>query len=174
MASIHQRAFAGFFAVLFLITSSALAIAVILTLIQQHNKAKTSGSSTTASASSPTTVPKPQGKLAGFTPIANITQLKTIDLKAGSGAVVKPGDTVTAEYTGAVAATGNIFQSSTAQFNLNQVIPGWSQGIPGMKVGGTRQLLIPSNLAYGVNPPPGSGIPANAGLVFNVTITKID
>lgn len=118
-------------------------------------------------------------QLAGFTPMSSITQLQEIDTTPGTGATVKPGATITADYTGAVAATGIIFQSSKdtgqpATFPLSQVIAGWSQGIPGMKVGGTRRLLIPAALAYGSQPPQGSGIPANADLVFDVTVTKID
>lgn len=115
-----------------------------------------------------------------FTPITTpLTQLQTQDLKVGTGEAVKPGATVTVDYTGAVASTGVIFQSSldTGQpvtFSLNQVIKGWTEGIPGMKVGGTRRLLIPAALAYGANPPQGSGIPANADLVFDVTLHKID
>ena len=113
-----------------------------------------------------------------FTPVSSIPTLKTEDLKEGTGDVVKAGDTVTVDYTGAVAATGTIFQSSldTGQpvsFGLNQVIKGWTDGIPGMKVGGTRRLLIPAAQAYGTNPPAGSGIPANADLVFDVTLHKI-
>jgi FKBP-type peptidyl-prolyl cis-trans isomerase len=77
-----------------------------------------------------------------------------------------------------VASTGKIFQSSkdTGQpvpLSLSQVIAGWSQGIPGMKEGGTRRLLIPAALAYGAQPPQGSDIPANADLVFDVTVHKI-
>jgi FKBP-type peptidyl-prolyl cis-trans isomerase len=56
---------------------------------------------------------------------------------------------------------------------LNQVIPGWTEGIPGMKVGGKRRLLIPAAQAYGANPPSGSNIPANADLVFDITLYKI-
>jgi len=117
-------------------------------------------------------------KLQNFTPVNNIPSLKTEDIKTGTGDEVKPGDTVTVDYTGAVAATGVIFQSSldTGQpvsFSLNQVIQGWTNGIPGMKVGGTRRLLIPAAQAYGANPPAGSGIPANADLVFDVTLHKI-
>lgn len=120
-----------------------------------------------------------QGKpLANFTPVASIPELQTIDTVPGTGDTVKAGDTVTVDYTGAVAATGTVFQSSkdTGQpvsFPLSQVIAGWSQGIPGMKVGGTRRLLIPAAMAYGANPPAGSGIPANADLVFDVTLHKI-
>ncbi len=123
--------------------------------------------------------PKLQGtKLADFTPVASIGQLQTVDSAPGSGDSVKSGDTITVDYTGAVASTGVIFQSSkdTGQpvsFPLSGVIAGWSQGIPGVKVGGTRRLLIPANLAYGANPPSGSGIPANADLVFDVTVHKI-
>lgn len=117
-------------------------------------------------------------KLANFTPMASISQLQEVDTTPGTGQAVNAGDTVTVDYTGAVAATGIIFQSSkdTGQpvsFPLSQVIAGWSQGIPGMKVGGTRRLLIPAGLAYGASPPQSSGIPANADLVFDVTLHKI-
>ena len=120
-----------------------------------------------------------QGKpLAGFTPVASIPELQKIDTTPGTGKEVKAGDTVTVDYTGAVAATGIVFQSSkdTGQpvpLSLSQVIAGWSQGIPGMKEGGTRRLLIPAALAYGGTPPQGSNIPANADLVFDVTVKKI-
>jgi peptidylprolyl isomerase len=187
MARKRERAFAGFFAALFLITSSAVTISVIYTLVQQHDQNKSAAAATNASTSSTTkpkektvSTPKLAGtKLTGFTPVASVPQLQETDLTPGTGAVVKASDTITVDYTGAVAATGIIFQSSLdsgqqATFALNQVIPGWTQGIPGMKVGGTRQLLIPASLAYGANPPSGSGIPANAALVFNVTVHKID
>ena len=113
-----------------------------------------------------------------FTPVDHIDSLQTIDTTPGTGQEVKAGDTVTVDYTGAVAATGVVFQSSldTGQpvsFGLNGVIEGWTKGIPGMKVGGTRRLLIPAAQAYGANPPAGSGIPANADLVFDVTLHKI-
>ncbi|HSX32179.1 MAG TPA: FKBP-type peptidyl-prolyl cis-trans isomerase, partial [Candidatus Saccharimonadales bacterium] len=82
------------------------------------------------------------------------------------------------DYTGAVAATGVIFQSSLdsgqpVSFPLGNVIQGWQEGIPGMKVGGTRRLIIPAAKAYGASPPQGSNIPANADLVFDVTLHKI-
>jgi len=81
------------------------------------------------------------------------------DLVAGVGAVVKPEETVTVNYIGVACTTGKIFDSSysrgePATFALTQVIPGWTQGIPGMKVGGQRLLGIPSALAYG---PAGQG-----------------
>ena len=175
MARLHHRAFAAFGALLFLLTSSALTIAVILSSVQQHNQSKNSPPSTSQNTSN---TPKLAGtKLVNFTPVASVPQLQETDLVPGTGSTVKPGASVTVDYTGAVAATGVIFQSSKdsgqpASLSLSQVIPGWSQGIPGMKVGGTRRLLIPANLAYGANPPAGSGIPANADLVFDVTVYK--
>jgi FKBP-type peptidyl-prolyl cis-trans isomerase len=73
-------------------------------------------------------------------------------------------------------SNGVIFDASAdhggpISFPLSGVIAGWSQGIPGMKVGGSRRLLIPANLAYGSQG--NSGIPPNSDLVFDVTVTKI-
>ncbi len=176
MTSRSGRIFAGFFAGLFLFTSSALTIGVIYQMVQNNKKPTTS----TPTIKKETKVDnKLQGtQLVGFTPTPSITKLETIDSTPGTGAEVKAGATVTVDYTGAVAATGVIFQSSkdTGQpvsFPLSGVIAGWSQGIPGMKEGGTRRLLIPAALAYGANPPSGSGIPANADLVFDVTLHTI-
>lgn len=114
-----------------------------------------------------------------FTPIAKIDELTRLDIHPGDGAEVQPGATITAHYTGAVAATGTVFQSSKdfgrpISFGLSQVIKGWTDGVPGMKVGGTRRLLIPADQAYGASPPPGSGIPANADLVFDIELVGID
>jgi FKBP-type peptidyl-prolyl cis-trans isomerase len=182
MARKRDRAFAGFFAGLFLLTSSALTIGVIYQAVQNKNSKPSDGASSTAASaakSKENNVDKLQGtKLANFTPVASIAQLQEVDTTPGTGEAAKASDTITVDYTGAVAATGVIFQSSkdTGQpvsFPLNQVIAGWTQGIPGMKVGGTRRLLIPANLAYGASPPQGSGIPANADLVFDVTLHKI-
>lgn len=113
-------------------------------------------------------------QLVDFTP-CQVTKLEYTDVKVGTGPIVTAADTVTVNYTGAVAATGTIFQSSLdtgqpATFPLSGVIQGWSQGIPGMRVGGIRRLFIPASLAYGASPPSGSGIPANADLVFDVTV----
>ncbi len=120
-----------------------------------------------------------QRTLADFKPIAHTSTLQKIDLVVGSGAEVKPGATVSVHYTGAVAATGAIFQSSKdfgstpITFPLSGVIKGWTDGIPGMKIGGTRRLVIPAQEAYGANPPAGSGIPANADLVFDVELVAV-
>ncbi|MGI8684918.1 MAG: FKBP-type peptidyl-prolyl cis-trans isomerase [Acidimicrobiales bacterium] len=80
-------------------------------------------------------------------------KLVTEDLMEGTGAVVPPESTITVNYIGVACSTGKIFDYSygkdPATFPLTGVIPGWTQGIPGMKVGGKRLLGIPSALAYG-------------------------
>lgn len=88
------------------------------------------------------------------------TQLIKEDLKVGTGATVGPKDTVTAHYIGVSCSTGKIFDSSYSRnqpvpFSLTGVIPGWTNGIPGMQVGGQRLLGIPPDQGYGAqgNPP---------------------
>lgn len=117
--------------------------------------------------------------LADFTPVEKIESLQKIDQKAGEGKEATADSTVTAHYTGAVAATGIVFQSSLDSgqpipFSLKEVIRGWTEGVPGMKEGGARRLLIPAAMAYGANPPSGSGIPPNADLVFDILLVKVD
>jgi peptidylprolyl isomerase len=81
------------------------------------------------------------------------TKLVTRDVQDGTGAVVKAGDTLTVNYVGVLCSTGTIFGSSygtgAQQIALNRTIPGWQQGIAGMRVGGERLLGIPPALAYG-------------------------
>lgn len=117
--------------------------------------------------------------LQDFTPVDNVPELKIEDRVMGTGAEVRSGETVTCHYTGAVAKTGAVFQSShdfgkSINFPLNGVIKGWAEGVPGMRVGGTRRLFIPAAKAYGANPPFGSGIPANADLVFDIELVAIE
>lgn len=114
-----------------------------------------------------------------FTPVEVVTKLQVEDRVVGTGAMVEPGATVTCHYTGAVAKTGEVFQSSRdfgkpISFPLSGVIAGWTHGVPGMKVGGMRRLLIPSEQAYGSRPPYGSGIPADADLVFDIELMAIE
>lgn len=116
-------------------------------------------------------------KLAGFEPKTAVTAVEIIDLTTGSGAEVLPGATITAHYTGALVADGTIFQSSKdfgnpVTFGLDQVIAGWTQGVPGMKVGGVRRLIIPASSAYGASSP-SPGIPANSDLVFDIELVDI-
>lgn len=105
-----------------------------------------------------------------------IAELQTIDVKVGEGEEVLPGDCVTALYYGTLASDGRNFDGNyetgqPLEFSLNGVIQGWTDGIPGMKVGGIRRLLIPSAQAYGEA---GSGgtIPPNSDLIFEVEIVN--
>ena len=173
----RDRIVAWFFAIVFTFSVLVIGLAVVIDMVQSNKSDSQNNQSQEAQMDNAN---KLQGKpLTGFTPVAKIDQLQAIDTQAGTGKEVKASDTVTVDYTGAVASTGTVFQSSkdTGQpvsFPLNGVIAGWAQGIPGMKEGGTRRLLIPAALAYGPNPPQGSGIPANADLVFDVTLHKIE
>ncbi|MCA1830401.1 MAG: FKBP-type peptidyl-prolyl cis-trans isomerase [Actinobacteria bacterium] len=98
------------------------------------------------------------------------------DIKVGTGAEATPGATVTANYVGVAWSTKEVFDSSwdrgePTEFSLARVVPGWQQGIPGMKVGGRRLLIIPPDLGYGAagNPP----IKGNETLVFVVDLVKV-
>jgi FKBP-type peptidyl-prolyl cis-trans isomerase len=106
--------------------------------------------------------------------------LKVEDLITGKGPTAKSGDKISVRYVGVLYDNGKEFDSSwkrgKAPFQLTlgqgQVIPGWDQGLVGMKVGGRRRLTIPPDLAYGAQGQPPT-IPANATLVFDVDLTKI-
>lgn len=115
--------------------------------------------------------------LPNFTPISQVTELQIIDTTEGTGDVVPEGATITAHYTGALCKNGTIFQSSydfgeAVTFGLDQVIAGWTQGVPGMKVGGTRRLIIPSEMAYG-SVRAAANIPPNSDLVFDIDLVAI-
>jgi len=117
-------------------------------------------------------------RLTNFTPIEAVPELQIIDLTEGTGDTVQPGATITAHYTGARCTDGVIFQSShdlgrPLTFPLGGVIAGWTAGVPGMKVGGVRRLVIPAALAYGAHSP-APNIPANADLVFDIELANID
>ncbi|MGH1502431.1 MAG: FKBP-type peptidyl-prolyl cis-trans isomerase [Acidimicrobiales bacterium] len=107
------------------------------------------------------------------------TELLIEDLVIGDGAEATAGVQVTVDYAGVAWSTGQEFDASwnrndTFSFGLGagQVIPGWDQGVAGMKVGGRRKLTIPSDLAYG---PYGAGgvIGPNETLIFVVDLRSI-
>jgi FKBP-type peptidyl-prolyl cis-trans isomerase len=108
------------------------------------------------------------------------TALKAETLIAGSGPAIKSGQQATVQYVGVLFKDGKEFDTSWGkgkqpfQFALGggQVIPGWDQGVAGMKVGERRRLTIPSDLAYGAQGSPPK-IPANAPLIFDIDLTKI-
>ncbi len=101
--------------------------------------------------------------------------LEYIDEVVGSGPQPQPGQNVVVHYTGYLD-DGTIFDSSVqrgqpAEFPVDQVIPGFREGILGMKVGGKRRLIIPPELGYGAQ---GQGpIPPNARLTFDVELLEV-
>jgi FKBP-type peptidyl-prolyl cis-trans isomerase len=108
---------------------------------------------------------------------ASPTKLLTRNLVVGTGATASAGSTVVVQYVGANYTNGQVFDSSwrrgqSATFSLAQVIPGFAQGIEGMKVGGRREIVIPSSLGYGVAGAPG-GVGPNETLVFVVDLLGI-
>ncbi len=174
---LHRAAWL-FLAALFIFTGVGIGAISVWQSIHSDNQTAKQQAQTNPKGT-PTVDNKLAGKpLANFAPVAKIDSLQKVDTTPGTGSEAKAGSTVTAHYTGAVAATGTVFQSSydsgqPIPFSLNQVITGWKEGVPGMKVGGTRRLLIPAVMAYGANPPGGSGIPANADLVFDITLVAV-
>ena len=117
-------------------------------------------------------------KLHNFEPrTEQVTELEIIDIEVGTGDEVQPGATITAHYTGALVKNGIIFQSShdfgqAISFGLDQVIKGWTVGVPGMRIGGTRRLVIPADMAYGASSP-AKNIPADSDLVFDIDLVAI-
>jgi FKBP-type peptidyl-prolyl cis-trans isomerase FkpA len=102
------------------------------------------------------------------------------DLREGTGTTASQGRTVTVSYTGWLfdpsrpESKGTQFDSQasfTFQLGVGRVIPGWEQGIPGMKVGGQRRLVIPPNLGYGSQMV--GSIPPNSTLVFDVMLLNV-
>ncbi len=112
----------------------------------------------------------------GTTPTSGGT-LVIDDLVVGTGATAAVGDVVTVNYVGTLT-NGTKFDSSydrgqpyVFQIGAGQVIAGWDQGVPGMKVGGKRRLTIPPSLGYG-NQANGS-IPPNSTLIFDIDLVSI-
>ncbi|HEY4501330.1 MAG TPA: FKBP-type peptidyl-prolyl cis-trans isomerase [Candidatus Paceibacterota bacterium] len=106
----------------------------------------------------------------------SVTELQMTDKTMGTGASAAAGDSVTVNYIGAFT-NGNVFDSNqdaagfTFILGAGQVIKGWDQGVAGMKEGGVRKLVIPSDLAYGDG---GYGpIPPKATLIFEVELLKV-
>ena len=101
--------------------------------------------------------------------------MRVWDKKEGTGAVVPKGAKIKLHYTGWLTS-GKIFDSSVQrdepiEFGLGQLIQGWQEGVPGMKVGGIRYLEIPYQLAYGER---GSGpIPPKATLIFEIEVLDL-
>ena len=173
-------------------TKIVLAPSQGLTAATATSKAATTPTTTTPTSSTPTattptattpavTTPTsgPLSKEPKIKPPKGAAPKKLVvkDLIKGTGKVAGTSSSVTVNYVGALYANGKIFDASwnrhqpfTAQLGpTGNVIKGWLQGIPGMRVGGRRELIIPASLAYGASGSP-PAIPPNAALVFVVDL----
>lgn len=107
--------------------------------------------------------------------VARPDGMKVWDVTVGDGAETKAGATVKVHYTGWLL-NGKVFDSSKKRnqpisFGLHQVIKGWTDGVPGMKPGGVRRLLIPPEMAYGKGGSPGA-IPPDSTLIFEIELIE--
>jgi len=107
-------------------------------------------------------------------------KLEVVEIEEGSGAKAEAGDTVSVQYVGVGYESGEEFDSSWSrnepfsfQLGAGMVIPGWDQGVQGMKVGGRRELIIPPELAYGeAGSPPAIG--PNETLIFVIDLLAVE
>jgi peptidylprolyl isomerase len=157
----------------------ALVIAAVLAL-GGCGSSKTAGSSSPGSVALPAeasdinvkpVIPKPEGEPP--------TGLQVRDVVQGNGDTAESGDKVTVDYVGVSWSTGEQFDASwdtgrpfPFRLGAGEVIPGWDQGVSGMRVGGRRQLVIPPDLAYGPQGRP-PVIGPNETLVFVVDLKKV-
>jgi peptidylprolyl isomerase len=149
--------------------AAVLAITVVAVIVGGSGDDDDSGSLTDTSTKPAVEVPDDPAPQA----------LETEDIVEGDGPEAKAGDQVSVQYVGVLYDSGEQFDASwdtgqpfDFQLGSGSVIPGWDQGVEGMKVGGRRQLVIPPDLGYG---PQGSppDIPPNATLVFVVDLLSI-
>ena len=146
--------------------AAALAIAIVVAVASGGDDESTS----------PEELTKPQVEVPDGPPPS---ELQVEDLTEGDGAEARAGDLVAVQYVGVDYDSGKEFDTSwdspdpfTFQLGSGQVIPGWDQGIEGMRVGGRRQLVIPPSLAYGKEGQP-PAIKPNATLVFVVDLLDV-
>lgn len=184
----RDRAAATFLAILFLVTSVGFSVLVIFQMKQDGKKAeetaaiqealaKAQGQPDDACGTEPVSgdvIPAPEV----YKPAADVTALETVDLEPGTGAAIAAGSCASMKYYGTLAADGTVFDENfstadTYTFRVGQggVIQGWDQGLIGLKEGGTRRLVIPSDLAYGTSG--NDTIPPNTDLVFVVKAVKV-
>lgn len=113
----------------------------------------------------------------GSTDTVTSPSVTTADVVVGTGPTALPGDTVTVDYIGTLT-DGTVFDNSyesgkpiTFRIGAGEVIKGWDQGVPGMRVGGKRRLTVPPELGYGSQAT--GSIPANSTLVFEIELLSV-
>lgn len=147
----------------------AAVIAVIVVLI-------TGGDDSSSGSTSAAELTKPEIEVPDGPPP---TELQITDITDGDGATATAGSTLSMQYVGVNYSDGKEFDSSwssgqpfTFQLGTGSVIPGWDQGIEGMKVGGRRELIIPPDLGYGAQGSP-PDIKPNETLIFVVDLLDV-
>jgi len=176
MARMRERIFAGFGAGLFLISACAATVYAVM-----QGGGDSTDTSQTSSQTQTCSDKQTEQALAApeiYKTADPVTELQKTDLETGSGAEAKSGDCLVVKYYGTLATNGTKFDedftdTTAFAFKLGegQVITGWDEGVPGMKVGGTRRLVIPAAKAYGATAQ--GSIPANSDLVFVVKLLRI-
>ncbi len=154
-----------------------ISLCAVLAFAGCGGSSDSSTESTSTSTSEPVAKTKPKVTVPKGAPPK---QLEVKDLEEGSGAEAKSGDKVTVQYVGVNYKNGKEFDSSWSRneplplaLGAGEVIPGWEQGIEGMKVGGRRELIIPPELAYGeAGYPPSIG--PNETLVFVIDLLEVE
>lgn len=97
------------------------------------------------------------------------------DMKIGNGEMIEKDDIIQCEFIGEIMSTGKQFSEGNIRIQYGQlgvVIQGWTMGLQGMKIGGTRVVKIPSRYAFGPKAFEDKGIPANADLQYTITVTE--
>lgn len=181
MGDLQQRIFAMSGAILFFLTSIGLTVVVVFTMIQDSKKPKTDPAADLQA----NACQAPEGQIETleapepFVSPDKVTELGVTDVVEANGQAAKAGDCLVMKYYGTLAANGELFDENFTQPNAfafelgkGSVIQGWDQGLVGMKVGATRQLVIPAELGYGEQAM-GEKIPANSDLVFVVKLLEI-
>lgn len=173
---LRDRIIAGAGALFFLISASAFTVFVLVDMFNGSSDSTAQDTAQATCEANKTEIKLDAPKV--FIPEGAVGELKHEDLEAGTGAAAKSGDCLIMKYYGTLAKDGTLFDENYTKpaafaFTLGkgEVIKGWDQGLEGMKVGGTRRLLIPSALGYGAQT--AGSIPANADLVFTVELLRI-
>jgi FKBP-type peptidyl-prolyl cis-trans isomerase len=175
-----QRVAAFMLALMFLLTTIGAAGYVIYELNSEEAGLVSLDTADTASQSQEEEVQ--DNSLVGtiisdFSGSVDVPELRFDTLTEGTGEEAQPSATVTIHYTGALASNGTIFDSSVgrgepATFPLDNLIVGWQEGIPGMKVGEKRRLFIPSDKGYGESGS-GASIPPSSDLIFDIELIAV-
>ena len=159
------------------LVSIAVVASLVLIVACGGNEEKTTTPSVTANATAAQTGGGPPPVSAQ--PTVTASGLKIIEIKVGTGDEAQKGQTVSVHYTGWLA-DGTKFDSSLDRgqplsfvLGAGQMIPGFDEGVAGMKVGGERRLILPPGLAYGAQGRPPK-IPANSELTFDVQLVSVE